>query len=414
MISRRGVLTIAGAAALAGCSRGRGDRLTWWAIGPEGEYAPVLLQAVTRGTGLRVDSQALPWTAAHEKLLTAFAGGSLPDVMMVKNDWLPELAMIGALAPVLPGGDLLDGHFASSLASASVAGRAVAVPWVVEAWVQFYRTDLLARAGYAAPPTHWDDWLRMARGLKRRWPDRHVTLHLLDWPEPLFTLAAQQGDPLLRDRATRGNFSSPGFLAALERYKLIYDEGFSPAVQGNDFGDTLIALRRGQLSILPANAETVGDLQRRTAWFPPDLWNVAETPGPGGPAAGLANGYSIAVSRGARSPAQAWRLVEALCGAKGQLQLRRILNDLPSRAAVWSAPELADDHKAAVFGRAVRRNIAPPAVPEWERITVEVQLVAEQMVRRVYGVTAAAAEMDRRVDGILAKRRWLLDRGMAA
>lgn len=414
MISRRGVLTLAGAAALAGCAGARNDRVTWWAIGPEGEYAPVLLHAVTRDLGFPVDSQVVPWTAAHEKLLTAFAGGSLPDVMMVKNDWLPELATIGALAPVPSGGDLLTGHFPGALAAASVGGRAVAVPWVVETWVQFFRPDLLRSAGYAAPPTRWDDWIGMARSLKRRWPDRHVTLHLLDWPEPLFALAAQQPDPLLRDRMARGNFSSAGFRAALERYKLIYDEGFSPAVQGSDFGDTLIALRRGQVLILPSNAETVGDLQRRAAWFPPALWEVAETPGPDGPAAGAANGYSLAVSRTSRSPAQAWRLVEALCRPEQQLLLHQVIGDLPSRASAWAAPELTDNPRAAVFAKAARRSVAPPAVPEWERITVEVQLVAEQVVRGMFGVHEAAAVMDRRVDHILAKRRWLLDRGLVA
>ena len=59
MMSRRGMLAMAGGAALAGCARGHADRLTRWAIGPEGEYAPVLLEAVTRGTGLQADTQAL-------------------------------------------------------------------------------------------------------------------------------------------------------------------------------------------------------------------------------------------------------------------------------------------------------------------------------------------------------------------
>ena len=36
----------------------------------------------------------------------------------------------------------------------------------------------------------------------------------------------------------------------------------------------------------------------------------------------------------------------------------------------------------------------------------------EHMVRGDYGVDVAAAEMNRRVDGILAKRRWLMDKGL--
>ncbi len=374
----------------------------------------MLLESIARETGLAVESQALPWTAAHEKLLTAYVGNSLPDVMMVKNDWLPELAMVGALAPAPAGGDLLTGHFPSALAASTVEGRAVAAPWTVDAWVQFYRPDLLARAGYRSPPTDWDEWRRMALALKRRWPDRYVTLHLLDWPEPLFAFAAQQPEPLLRDRNARGNFRSAGFRAALTRYKSVYDDGLSPAVQYSDFGDTYLGLRRGRIAILPSNAETVGDLVRRASWFPPELWSVAQTPGPGGPATGVANGYSLAVSRTARDQARAWRLVEALCRPNAQLLLHRMVGDLPSRPAAWRAPEMTRDPTAAVFGAAVRASVAPPAVPEWERITVEVQLVAEQMVRGRFTVDGAAAEMDRRVDHLLDKRRWLLDRGKLA
>ena len=53
--------------------------LSLWAMSYEGDYSPMLMPAFTRATGITVDVQSLPWTAAHEKLLTAFAGGSLPD-----------------------------------------------------------------------------------------------------------------------------------------------------------------------------------------------------------------------------------------------------------------------------------------------------------------------------------------------
>ena len=60
-----------------------------------------------------------------------------------------------------------------------------------------------------------------------------------------------------------------------------------------------------------------------------------------------------------------------------------------------------------------RARPAPP-VPEWERIVNEMQLVAEQMVRGKLSVDQAAAEMDRRADAILEKRRWMLSRSVAA
>jgi multiple sugar transport system substrate-binding protein len=62
-------------------------------------------------------------------------------------------------------------------------------------------------------------------------------------------------------------------------------------------------------------------------------------------------------------------------------------------------------------------------VPEWERIATEVRFVSERAARRVSPATtpdelaaiveAAARELDARVDQMLDKRRWILDRRAA-
>lgn len=423
MISRRTALErglglglgLAAGATLAACGRGRRDGgLTWWAMGTTGENAPLLLPRFERETGIAVDIQTVPWTGAHEKLLTGFAGNSLPDVMMLNSAWLPELALVGALAPPPPGSPLLADQFPGALASVQVGGRAMAVPWTADSWVQYYRRDLVAEAGYAAPPLAWDAWTRMAQAIKRRHPDRYATVHLLDWPEPLFAFAAQTGEPFLRDRDTRGNFSSAGFRAALGFYKSIYDHGFSPAITGADVGDTYIAFRRGWFAILPYGAGGIGDLRLRAQAIPRALWAVAGTPGRTGAGTAMARGTCLAVSRNAREPERAWRLVGYLCGAAAQRRMYGITGDLPTRPSAWTGPGLAGDPVGDLFARQIEDSVAPPAVPEWERIVTEVQLVAEHMVRGEYGVDAATVEIDKRVERILEKRRWLLDRGRAA
>lgn len=415
-VSRRGALslTVGGGAALAGCGRARaGGKLTWWGIGPQGENAPLLLPPFERETGIAVDVQSLPWTGVHEKLLTAHAGGSLPDVMLLANEWVEELAMLGALAPVpRRHAALAQGQFASVLDMVRVGGTAMAAPWTVDSWIQFYRRDLLAQIDYPAPPTDWAEWTRMAAALKRRRPDRFVTLHLLDWPEPLLNFGAQAGEPLQRDHGTRGNFASPGFRAALGFYKSIFDAGYSPTVMGVEAGDTILQFVRGAYAILPAFAETIGQLRRRVDSFPAARWAAADTPSPTGKEGVWAAGNCLAVSATSRHPEQAWRLIEFLCRPATQLHFHAITGDLPSRPVAWAAPALAASPVEEVIKRQIARAVTGQIVPETARIGTEVQLVAEHMVRGEYGVDAAAAEMNRRVDAILGKRRWLLDRGM--
>ena len=406
---------VAGGAATACAPGPRGDRLNWWAMGAIGENAPLLLPPFAQATGVSVDAQTVPWTGAHEKLLSGFAGDSLPDVMMLNTDWLAELALIGALAPPPPAdASLLTDQFAGARASVDIGGRAMAVPWTTDSWLQFYRPDLIAEVGYPAPPLVWAEWMRMARAIKRRQPDRYATLHLLDWPEPLFNFAAQQGEPLLRDRASRGNFSSAGFRRALAFYKGIFDERLAPLVTGAEVGDTYLAMRRGWIAIMPSDAVTIGDLRLRAAILPPAMWRVARTPGPDGSGPAMVRGTCLAVNRRARDPARAWQLVRYLAAAPTQRRLYAITGDLPTRPSAWQAPALRDDPVATAFARQIADSVPAPAIPEWERIVTEVQLVAEHMVRGDYGVEAATVEMDRRVDHILAKRRWMLDRGLAA
>ena len=409
-VSRRDVLAAAGGIGLAACTSPHGHDVSWWAMGTTGENAPLLLPDFVRTSGFHVDLQAVPWTGAHEKLLTGFAGNSLPDVMMLNTAWLPEMALLGALAPPPPA--LLADQLSGARAAVTLRGRAMAVPWTADSWVQFYRRDLLREAGYAAPPLDWAEWTKMAQTIVRRHPDRFATLHLLDWPEPLFAYAAQTGEPLLRDHDGRGNFRSAGFRAALAFYKQGFDLKLTPKITGAEAGDTYTDLRRGWFAIMPSDAVFLGDVRRPEHGIAPGSWGAAATPGPHGAGPAWVRGTCLAVSRVARNPDAAWRLVSFLASAPLQARLYGMTGDLPTRPSAWMM--MPGDAATRLFADLIGEGVPVPAVPEWERITGEVQLVAEAMVRGAFGVDAAAAEMDARVDRILAKRRSLLDGGRVA
>ncbi len=75
--------------------------LNVWAFGVEGENMEKMVRDFERANpDIRVRVQQIPWTAAHEKLLTAFVGGALPDVAQLGNTWIPEFAALRALAPL--------------------------------------------------------------------------------------------------------------------------------------------------------------------------------------------------------------------------------------------------------------------------------------------------------------------------
>jgi multiple sugar transport system substrate-binding protein len=94
LITRRGALVgLAGAAlGAAACSARRSERtlVRFWAAGREGEMAAELVADFAHERpDIEVEVQKMPFTAAHEKLLTAYAGDTLPDLCQLGNTWVP-------------------------------------------------------------------------------------------------------------------------------------------------------------------------------------------------------------------------------------------------------------------------------------------------------------------------------------
>src|SRR5258708_34626976 len=78
------------------------ERLKFWGLGHEGEVVAQMLPEFTRRTGIRVDVQQIPWSAAHEKLLTAYVDDATPDAAQMRNTGIPEFNTVGALEPLDP------------------------------------------------------------------------------------------------------------------------------------------------------------------------------------------------------------------------------------------------------------------------------------------------------------------------
>ena len=136
-------------------------------------------------------------------------------------------------------------------------------------------------------------------------------------------------------------------------------------------------------------------------------------PGPDGPGASAPGGSSLVVYRSSPRQEAAWKLVRYLSEPAVQARFNVITGDLPARESAWAAPAVASDPYVAAFKGQLSRAEAVPKVPEWERIVTEMQIVAERMVRGEYTPETAGAEIDRRADRLLEKRRWMIERGRA-
>ena len=418
--SRRSLLRSAGAGAcslaLAGCVRpGEGGPLRFWAMGREGEVVGELLADFQREhAGLTVRVEQLPWTAAHEKLLTAFAGDATPDVAQLGNTWIAEFAALGALERLEPwletdrsiaAADYFDGIWRTN----QVDGALYGLPWYVDTRLLFYRRDLFARAGVRTMPDDWAGFTRALDALQRAGTPHPLLLPVAEY-EPLLALALQQDEPLLRDGGRFGNFRSAGFKRALGFYMERFWSGHAPSTSGGEIANLWQEFGRGTFAAFISGPWNIGELDRRLPAALRDSWSTATLPGPNGPGASTAGGSSLVIFRRSQRQADAMKLLSFLSRPDVQLRFHALTGDMPPRRSAWTRVPLSTDARARAFATQLERAKPSPAVPEWERIAQEMQLVATRAVAERWSIEQATTTIDARVDGFLAKRRWMLER----
>ena len=169
----------------------------WLASGPR--LAPEV-EEFTRETGIRVQIMPAPEGAVEQlatwrELLDSHA--EAPDVYAIDIIWPRLLAdSLIDLKPYVPEEDVT-AHFPELIASYTVDGKLIALPHNLNEGLLFYRTDLLAKYGYGAPPQTWEELETMSRriqagerskGNKDFWgsvwegaPSEALTCNALEW-----------------------------------------------------------------------------------------------------------------------------------------------------------------------------------------------------------------------------------------
>jgi multiple sugar transport system substrate-binding protein len=404
----------------AGCTTASGretNEIRLWAMGREGEVVAQLIPAFEREhPGVHVRVQQIPWTAAHEKLLTAFVGEATPDIAMLGNTWVPEFVALDALEPLdaqvarsksLARADFFPGIWSTNVVHDTTFG----IPWYVDTRVLFYRTDLLRAAGYDSMPATWTAWREAMVRIKARMGARQypILLPTNEWPPPVI-LGLQTGAPLLREDGHYGSFSDPRFRKAFDFYVGLFNDGLAPKVSGTEVSNLYQEFARGNIAMYISGPWQIGEFTNRLPAESQGTWMTAPLPGPDGLGTSMAGGASLVVFRGSKRKTESWQLVEYLSRPDVQLRFYELTGDLPAHRGSWNEPALASNRYARAFHDQLERVVPLPQVPEWEQIATKVYEYGEQAIRGRLTVDATLTALDRDVNGLLEKRRWMAER----
>ncbi len=414
------IMLLLACAALAGCHPQSGPgpvTLRFWAMGREGEVVQDLVHDFEReNPNIHVLVQQIPWGAAHEKLLTAHVGGSTPDISQLGNTWIAEFGALHAIEP-------LDAYLRASTAVPESAyfagiwdtnvldGVPYGIPWYVDTRLLFYRKDLLARAGYREMPSNWADWRQAMEVIKRQGGPHHYAIFLpTNEYTPWIVFGLQTGSTLLDSTGTHGDFEGPAYRRAMQFYIDLFQRDLAPRVPGTAIANLYQEFERGTFAMYISGPWQVGEFRNRISPAMQSSWETAALPGPDGPGVSVAGGSSLVLFRASKHKAEAWKLVEFLSRPEQQLRFRSLTGDLPARREAWRDTALTNDPHLRAFEQQLTRTVSTPKVPEWEQISVKLQDRVESVVLGHVPPDSALAALDRDVNQMLEKRRWMLER----
>jgi multiple sugar transport system substrate-binding protein len=411
-----------GVLAVAGCTRAPAENavtVRFWALGREGEVVQSLLPAFERANpGVRVQIQQIPFTAAHEKILTAFVGRSTPDLTQLGNTWIPELVALEALEPLgarLAGSSLAPRDFFPGIwATNEIDGEPFGVPWYVDTRLLFYRTDLYTQAGVVRPPRSWEEWREDMRRVKALpGAERYgILLPIDEWAQPV-VLALQAGAGLLADGGRRGDFHDPRFRRAFEFYVSLFAERLAPPLGNAQVANPYQQFADGYFASWITGPWNLSEFRRRIPQKRQGDWTTAPLPAfaeADYPGVSLAGGSSLVIFRASKHKDAAFRLAEYLADVRQQVEFYRLIGDLPARMAAWDDPALTADPYLRAFREQLQHVEPMPRVPEWERAAWAIAEAAERVILGQQTMDQSLDRLQAEVDRMLAKRRFLLDR----
>src|SRR5512142_1596956 len=332
-------------------SHHQSNTITLWGLGHEGEVVGQLMPEFTRRTGIRVRVQQVPWSAAHEKLLTAYVGETTPDVAQMGNTWIPEMAAIGAIEDLtqrvakssIRKEDYFPGIWATNLVDGAIFG----VPWYVDTRVLFYRTDFVP-----APPKPRSAWVADMERVKAGGHARFAILLPTNEFEPPTILGMANGSALLRDGGRYGAFEQPAFAQAFAFYVSLFDRGYAPKVSNTQIANIYQGFEQADFTMYITGPWNVGEFRNRLSKAMAGKWSTAPMPAPDGrpyPGASYAGGSSLVLFRNSRNPEAAWKLIEYLSEPEQQERFFELTRDLPAHRQAWKTRELEGDLEMRAF-----------------------------------------------------------------
>jgi trehalose/maltose transport system substrate-binding protein len=366
--------------------------LTGLNVGPDER-----LQDFTRESGIRVRHLPVPESAQSQLEVVRGLlrkGPSPTDVSGVDVFWPGILSEdLIDLKPYLS--TELSSMNSDAVASFTVSGKLVAVPYRADIGVLFYRKDLLREYGYAAPPKTWEQLEKMAARIQQGerakgrkdfwgylWPGaagEGLTCNALEWQ------AAEGGGSIIEANHTI-SVNNPDSIRAWQRAKHWVGSISPPSVTSYEEWDAINAFYSGGAAFFRGWALSY---LFGFGGKPPDLdkFGITRVPGGKGGQAGTLGGFGLGISRTSVHPAEALKLVQFL--------VRREVQSEGTRGRFGPADPVFVDIRKGESGSGVVTRPSAAAGPKYEEVDHAYLVAVHSVLTGAVRAPDAAAALEK-------------------
>ncbi len=333
---------------------------------------------------IEVRFEHTPFGGYTSKILTRIAGGAAPDIIATEVNMFVSFATKGVLEDLnsyIARDEVfsLSDFFPEVVDRFTVDGKVFAIPRDTAPFAcVFYNKDLFDREGLPYPKDDWtwNDLLETAKRLTHTDEMGRVTQYgFYGWAWQNFVYGA--GGALVDDvkQPTKCLLTNPEskeglqfFTDLINKYKVMP----TPVALANLGMGVDIMFSSGRLAMFLSGIWETPTLRTRSF-----RWDVAMFPvGPGGIRKFGTGGTGYAILRSAKNKKEAWEVVKALTGPKGQEELAEKGLAQPARKTVAEGPAFAQNDapplNKKMLNEAVRCTVYDPFHPQWREIDAKI------------------------------------------
>lgn len=403
----------AAALVLTGCSSGSSgttgadgrQQVTMW-----GSWSGDQVQQIEQMTSAFNDSQDqytvkyVPQELVEQKLLTAIAGGQVPDLVLWDRYQTSLYAPKGALQAIddrVASDEVdTDEFYPQALSEMRYDGKLYGLPLLVDNRSLVYNKKLFSDAGLT-PPTTWEELKTDAEKLTvEKGGKLQQSGFMLNDPG-LFSMWLQQaGGELLNDDGTKTAFDSPEGVEVLDFWKSLMDEG----VYTNGFGDSNDVFAAGQAAMKYDGPWDVPNLDAADGLD----WAVTEpVTGPDGDRGAVMGGFGLAIPTGAEQADGAWAFEKWWATeAENGVDFAKISGWIPANRESANDPFFTDDPRYAGFVKTLEYAEVRPDVPGYSDVEGKALTPAlEKFMSGQLSAEQALAQAAKQGDQILQENR---------